>query len=244
MRYYTFYVHLYVFPHQNKLHISLRIRWLKASCSFLFCIFPSSNHCSTTTLRLHFILSNIDIFSKGIRVRSQMFNPLNFNNIHTCDIWFPSYDFYTFSHLIFHTHDQRNPKKTKAYTRQKFFAIGPQTRTHAHRHNAHDKPTDRTHNTHATHSSPMSRCWDCSSRRLCFTKLKLLLLAIEIKGEGGSDSKISINPRGAKIAANTQGFFIAQSADEVKRWVPGYTHVKSSWTYKMNFLILRLSILV
>nr|XP_033325243.1 calcium-activated potassium channel slowpoke isoform X33 [Megalopta genalis] len=52
---------------------------------------------------------------------------------------------------------------------------------------------------------------------LCFTKLKLLLLAIEIKGEGGGDSKISINPRGAKIVANTQGFFIAQSADEVKR---------------------------
>ncbi|XP_033214143.1 calcium-activated potassium channel slowpoke isoform X5 [Belonocnema kinseyi] len=52
---------------------------------------------------------------------------------------------------------------------------------------------------------------------LCFTKLKLLLLAIEIKGDAGSDSKISINPRGAKIAANTQGFFIAQSADEVKR---------------------------
>lgn len=54
--------------------------------------------------------------------------------------------------------------------------------------------------------------------RLCFTKLKLLLLAIEIKGtEEGADSKISINPRGAKIQANTQGFFIAQSADEVKR---------------------------
>ncbi|XP_026467624.1 calcium-activated potassium channel slowpoke-like [Ctenocephalides felis] len=53
---------------------------------------------------------------------------------------------------------------------------------------------------------------------LCFTKLKLLLLAIEIKGgEEGNDSKISINPRGAKIQANTQGFFIAQSADEVKR---------------------------
>ncbi|XP_055852672.1 calcium-activated potassium channel slowpoke isoform X12 [Episyrphus balteatus] len=53
---------------------------------------------------------------------------------------------------------------------------------------------------------------------LCFTKLKLLLLAIEIKGaEEGADSKISINPRGAKIQANTQGFFIAQSADEVKR---------------------------
>ncbi|GBP18943.1 Calcium-activated potassium channel slowpoke [Eumeta japonica] len=51
---------------------------------------------------------------------------------------------------------------------------------------------------------------------LCFTKLKLLLLAIEIKGEEGIDSKISINPRSAKIQANTQGFFIAQSADEVK----------------------------
>jgi hypothetical protein len=56
------------------------------------------------------------------------------------------------------------------------------------------------------------------SRRLCFTKLKLLLLAIEIKGgDEGNDSKISINPRGVKILANTQGFFIAQSADEVKR---------------------------
>lgn len=44
------------------------------------------------------------------------------------------------------------------------------------------------------------------------------MLAIEIKGnEDGADSKISINPRGAKIQANTQGFFIAQSADEVKR---------------------------
>lgn len=55
--------------------------------------------------------------------------------------------------------------------------------------------------------------------RLCFTKLKLLLLAIEIKGESGRDSKISINPRGVKIMPNTQGFFIAQSADEVKRCV-------------------------
>lgn len=54
--------------------------------------------------------------------------------------------------------------------------------------------------------------------RLCFTKLKLLLLAIEVKGIEGQDTKISINPRGAKIQANTQGFFIAQSADEVKRF--------------------------
>lgn len=47
-----------------------------------------------------------------------------------------------------------------------------------------------------------------------------MLLAIEIKGgDEGNDSKISINPRGAKIQANTQGFFIAQSADEVKRQI-------------------------
>ncbi|XP_050305673.1 calcium-activated potassium channel slowpoke [Anthonomus grandis grandis] len=52
---------------------------------------------------------------------------------------------------------------------------------------------------------------------LCFTKLKLLLLAIEVKGIEGADTKISINPKNAKIVANTQGFFIAQSADEVKR---------------------------
>lgn len=58
----------------------------------------------------------------------------------------------------------------------------------------------------------------CSIGRLCFTKLKLLLLAIELKSEDGLDSKIAINPRGAKISSNTQGFFIAQSADEVKRY--------------------------
>ena len=47
-----------------------------------------------------------------------------------------------------------------------------------------------------------------------------MLLAIEIKGgDEGNDSKISINPRGAKIQASTQGFFIAQSADGVKRQI-------------------------
>ena len=51
-------------------------------------------------------------------------------------------------------------------------------------------------------------------------KLKLLLLAIEVKAETeGSDNKISINPRGTKLPANTVGFFIAQSAEEVKRCV-------------------------
>jgi potassium large conductance calcium-activated channel subfamily M alpha protein 1 len=66
------------------------------------------------------------------------------------------------------------------------------------------------------------------ANRLCFTKLKLLLLAIEIKGQDGSDSKISINPRGAKIQASTQGFFIAQSADEVKRCVLHYLQLMTT----------------
>merc|ERR1719507_2831834 len=52
---------------------------------------------------------------------------------------------------------------------------------------------------------------------LCFVKLKLLLLAIEVKPDDGSDTKISINPRRSKVPANTIGFFIAQSAEEVKR---------------------------
>ncbi|GLV41050.1 slowpoke [Carabus blaptoides fortunei] len=54
---------------------------------------------------------------------------------------------------------------------------------------------------------------------LCFTKLKLLLLAIEIKGgEEGTDSKISINPRGAKIQPNTQGawFYCKACHDDIK----------------------------
>ena len=49
-------------------------------------------------------------------------------------------------------------------------------------------------------------------------KLKLLLLAIEVKSDEGNDSKISINPRGTKLPSNTVGFFIAQSAEEVKRY--------------------------
>ena len=53
--------------------------------------------------------------------------------------------------------------------------------------------------------------------RLCFVKLKLLLLAIEVKADDGNDNKISINPRGTKLPSNTVGFFIAQSAEEVKR---------------------------
>ena len=52
-------------------------------------------------------------------------------------------------------------------------------------------------------------------------KLKLLLLAIEVKPtDGTSDTKISINPQSSKMPANTVGFFIAQSAEEVKRCTP------------------------
>ena len=55
--------------------------------------------------------------------------------------------------------------------------------------------------------------------RLCFVKLKLLLLAIEVKPDEGGDTKISINPRRGKVPSNTIGFFIAQSAEEVKRYM-------------------------
>jgi len=52
---------------------------------------------------------------------------------------------------------------------------------------------------------------------ICFVKLKLLLLAVEEKTGDGEESQISINPKDFKIAPNTVGFFIAQSAEEVKR---------------------------
>lgn len=54
---------------------------------------------------------------------------------------------------------------------------------------------------------------------ICFTKLKLLLLAIEVSDSNGDGSaNIVINPKGEhRLRSNTQGFFMAQSADEVKR---------------------------
>ena len=56
--------------------------------------------------------------------------------------------------------------------------------------------------------------------RICFVKLKLLLVAIEVKDEeANDDTEISINPRQAKTPGNTIGYFWAQSAEEVKRWV-------------------------
>lgn len=55
--------------------------------------------------------------------------------------------------------------------------------------------------------------------RLCFSKLELLLLAIEVRTEDGRESTLAINP-GSKIKIEnaTQGFFIAESAEEVKRY--------------------------
>ncbi len=54
--------------------------------------------------------------------------------------------------------------------------------------------------------------------RMCFLRLKLLLIAIEARGDDSQESCIAINPGpNIKIEPNTQGFFIAQSADEVKR---------------------------
>lgn len=56
---------------------------------------------------------------------------------------------------------------------------------------------------------------------LCFVKLKLLLIAIEARNyrsKTQTDSCIAINPGvNVRIETDTQGFFIAESADEVKR---------------------------
>lgn len=49
-------------------------------------------------------------------------------------------------------------------------------------------------------------------------KLNLLLIAIEARRSDGLENSIIINPgTEIKIAANIQGFFIAESADDVKR---------------------------
>ncbi|GFQ95013.1 calcium-activated potassium channel slowpoke, partial [Trichonephila clavata] len=42
---------------------------------------------------------------------------------------------------------------------------------------------------------------------LCFVKLKLLLLAIEVINDDGSDSKISINPKSKRNLPRTPRFF-------------------------------------
>ena len=53
---------------------------------------------------------------------------------------------------------------------------------------------------------------------LSFSRLGLLLLAIELKDMDRKECNIAINPAPfITIQPQTQGFFIAQSADEVKR---------------------------
>jgi len=62
--------------------------------------------------------------------------------------------------------------------------------------------------------------------RFCFIKLNLLLIAIELAGEDGVDTTIAINPDSSvKIDLNFQGFFIAESADDVKRCVFSPKHL-------------------
>lgn len=47
--------------------------------------------------------------------------------------------------------------------------------------------------------------------------LNLFLIAIEVRREDDTDKYIAINPGSSiTICINTQGFFIAQSAEEVK----------------------------
>jgi len=56
--------------------------------------------------------------------------------------------------------------------------------------------------------------------RFCFIKLSLLLIAIETHNDEGTESNISINPGPElKLDNNSQGFFIAESADDVKRYL-------------------------
>jgi hypothetical protein len=51
-------------------------------------------------------------------------------------------------------------------------------------------------------------------------RLKLLLIAIEARRPEGAESCLAINPGPElKIEAHIQGFFIAESADDVKRSV-------------------------
>lgn len=54
--------------------------------------------------------------------------------------------------------------------------------------------------------------------RICFVKLKLLLVAIEVKDKEENSAKIAINPRQARTSTFTIGYFLAQSAEEVKRF--------------------------
>ena len=54
--------------------------------------------------------------------------------------------------------------------------------------------------------------------RLCFVRLKLLLIAVEARKWDTNDSCLAINPGPElKLEPHIQGFFIAESAEDVKR---------------------------
>jgi len=68
---------------------------------------------------------------------------------------------------------------------------------------------------------------------MCFIKLKLLLIALEVRSEENGACTIAINPgNDIKIDGNTQGFFIAESADDVKR----LSHLVLSFTFNTIYL--------
>lgn len=53
---------------------------------------------------------------------------------------------------------------------------------------------------------------------MCFVKLKLLMVAIELKSDDGGEAAIKINPGNhVTIKMHTLAFFVAESAEEVKR---------------------------
>lgn len=52
---------------------------------------------------------------------------------------------------------------------------------------------------------------------MCMEDLNMLMVAIEVRREEDSEMYIAINPGPSIIIkTNTQGFFIAQSAEEIK----------------------------
>ena len=54
--------------------------------------------------------------------------------------------------------------------------------------------------------------------RVCFVKLKLLLVAVALRKEDEDRNEVLLNPGSkVKIDEDTIGFFICQSEDEAKR---------------------------
>jgi len=68
----------------------------------------------------------------------------------------------------------------------------------------------------------------CVCVRLCFARLKLLLIAVEARKSDTNDSCLAINPGPElKLEPHIQGFFIAESAEDVKRSASYLSHTYS-----------------